>query len=458
MVAMSEPASATRSRRPPSRWTPTTTASPTASSPRSRSSPGARPACWWPPSSAPTGTIAHLTMADLPQPAAPGRRAGGERHPGAAGPAGSGQGHRRPGRGAAARTGGRRRSRTGRRWSGPAGGCPPRRCSTSSRAGRRWSRSGPSSEAPTTAGAWSRSSILRWWNGPATMPLPPYIHHSPRRSGALPDRVLGPPGARRAVRRRSHRRPPLHPRAPRRLSPGRGDRRPGGPGHRPRHLPSDHRGHRRGARHPLRALLGARPRPWPRAPAPAGWWPSGPPRCGPSSRRRPPACWPAGPTSTSTAHFPFRVVDVLVTNFHLPRSSLLLLVESFCGPRWRELYATALAEGYRFLSFGDAMVVGRAGRRPELMDGTRSGSRSPPPTARPGPGVVHTRRGLLPGPGVHAGRDPGRGQGAGQRRPRGAGGRGRAGQHLPPDAPARGRHRGRPRRACTGSPAGTATP
>jgi S-adenosylmethionine:tRNA ribosyltransferase-isomerase len=57
----------------------------------------------------------------------------------------------------------------------------------------------------------------------------------------------------------------------------------------------------------------------------------------------------------------FRVVDVLVTNFHLPRSSLLLLVEAFCGPVWRELYATALAEGYRFLSFGDAMVVGRAG-------------------------------------------------------------------------------------------------
>ena len=62
--------------------------------------------------------------------------------------------------------------------------------------------------------------------------------------------------------------------------------------------------------------------------------------------------------------YPFRVVDVLVTNFHLPRSSLLLLVEAFCGPVWRELYATALAEGYRFLSFGDAMVVARADRRP----------------------------------------------------------------------------------------------
>lgn len=57
--------------------------------------------------------------------------------------------------------------------------------------------------------------------------------------------------------------------------------------------------------------------------------------------------------------FPFRVVDVLLTNFHMPRSSLLLLIESFCGPRWRGLYAQALGRGYRFLSFGDAMIVGR---------------------------------------------------------------------------------------------------
>ncbi len=57
--------------------------------------------------------------------------------------------------------------------------------------------------------------------------------------------------------------------------------------------------------------------------------------------------------------FPFRVVDVLLTNFHLPRSSLLLLVDAFCGERWRTLYDLALAEGYRFLSFGDAMLVSR---------------------------------------------------------------------------------------------------
>jgi S-adenosylmethionine:tRNA ribosyltransferase-isomerase len=58
--------------------------------------------------------------------------------------------------------------------------------------------------------------------------------------------------------------------------------------------------------------------------------------------------------------FRFQVVDVLLTNFHLPRSSLLVLLAAFCGDRWRELYRTALDEGYRFLSFGDAMLVGRA--------------------------------------------------------------------------------------------------
>ena len=57
--------------------------------------------------------------------------------------------------------------------------------------------------------------------------------------------------------------------------------------------------------------------------------------------------------------YPFAAVDVLLTNFHLPRSSLLLLVEAFAGSRWRDLYAEAIAEGYRFLSLGDAMLLGR---------------------------------------------------------------------------------------------------
>jgi S-adenosylmethionine:tRNA ribosyltransferase-isomerase len=56
---------------------------------------------------------------------------------------------------------------------------------------------------------------------------------------------------------------------------------------------------------------------------------------------------------------PWRVVDALLTNFHLPGSTLLLLVESLIGPRWRDLYAQALADGYRFLSFGDAMFLER---------------------------------------------------------------------------------------------------
>lgn len=59
---------------------------------------------------------------------------------------------------------------------------------------------------------------------------------------------------------------------------------------------------------------------------------------------------------------PFALVGALVTNFHQPRSSLLVLIRAFIGPRWRDLYDEAQREGYRFLSFGDAMFLqgGRA--------------------------------------------------------------------------------------------------
>jgi S-adenosylmethionine:tRNA ribosyltransferase-isomerase len=57
-----------------------------------------------------------------------------------------------------------------------------------------------------------------------------------------------------------------------------------------------------------------------------------------------------------------QLVDVLLTNFHLPRTTLLMMIDAFVGPRWRSLYATALAEGYRFLSFGDAMLLDRHAR------------------------------------------------------------------------------------------------
>ncbi|MCO5123853.1 MAG: tRNA preQ1(34) S-adenosylmethionine ribosyltransferase-isomerase QueA [Rhizobacter sp.] len=62
-----------------------------------------------------------------------------------------------------------------------------------------------------------------------------------------------------------------------------------------------------------------------------------------------------------TPGFDFRVVDALVTNFHLPRSTLLMLVSAFAGhERMHALYAHALRERYRFFSYGDAMLLARA--------------------------------------------------------------------------------------------------
>lgn len=72
--------------------------------------------------------------------------------------------------------------------------------------------------------------------------------------------------------------------------------------------------------------------------------------------------------------YQFRAVDRLLTNFHVPRTTLLALVAAFVGDRWRALYDAALAydpsgedpagdgrrrQGYRFLSFGDAMLLTR---------------------------------------------------------------------------------------------------
>ena len=65
-----------------------------------------------------------------------------------------------------------------------------------------------------------------------------------------------------------------------------------------------------------------------------------------------------------TPGFPFQVVDVLLTNFHLPRSTLLMLVSALAGPagktRVLAAYREAVAEGYRFYSYGDAMLVERS--------------------------------------------------------------------------------------------------
>lgn len=53
----------------------------------------------------------------------------------------------------------------------------------------------------------------------------------------------------------------------------------------------------------------------------------------------------------------FRIVQGLVTNFHQPGSTLLLLVAAFLGPTWRELYSEALSANYRFLSYGDSSLL-----------------------------------------------------------------------------------------------------
>lgn len=72
----------------------------------------------------------------------------------------------------------------------------------------------------------------------------------------------------------------------------------------------------------------------------------------------------AGPAQTDlfiTPGYRFRAIDRLLTNFHLPRSTLLMLISAFAGlDAVRRAYAHAIAERYRFFSYGDAMLIDRA--------------------------------------------------------------------------------------------------
>jgi S-adenosylmethionine:tRNA ribosyltransferase-isomerase len=82
-----------------------------------------------------------------------------------------------------------------------------------------------------------------------------------------------------------------------------------------------------------------------------------------------------------TPGFRFRAVDLLMTNFHLPRSTLFMLVAAFSGlERMKRAYAHAIASGYRFYSYGDASLLERdrpvPGRAPDLIRGETRG-RSP---------------------------------------------------------------------------------
>jgi S-adenosylmethionine:tRNA ribosyltransferase-isomerase len=63
-----------------------------------------------------------------------------------------------------------------------------------------------------------------------------------------------------------------------------------------------------------------------------------------------------------TPGYRFRAVDVLLTNFHLPRSTLFMLVSAFSGlDAMKQAYAHAIGNGYRFYSYGDACLLFRAG-------------------------------------------------------------------------------------------------
>jgi S-adenosylmethionine:tRNA ribosyltransferase-isomerase len=63
-----------------------------------------------------------------------------------------------------------------------------------------------------------------------------------------------------------------------------------------------------------------------------------------------------------TPGYRFRAVDILLTNFHLPRSTLFMLVSAFSGlDTMKHAYAHAIAAGYRFYSYGDACLLFRAG-------------------------------------------------------------------------------------------------
>jgi S-adenosylmethionine:tRNA ribosyltransferase-isomerase len=66
-----------------------------------------------------------------------------------------------------------------------------------------------------------------------------------------------------------------------------------------------------------------------------------------------------GPTSIYILPgYQFKVVDAMITNFHLPKSTLIMLVSAFAGrEKILETYETAIKEGYRFYSFGDAMLI-----------------------------------------------------------------------------------------------------
>jgi S-adenosylmethionine:tRNA ribosyltransferase-isomerase len=58
-----------------------------------------------------------------------------------------------------------------------------------------------------------------------------------------------------------------------------------------------------------------------------------------------------------TPGYTFRMIKGLITNFHQPQSTLLLIIAALCGERWKEIYQYALEHNFRFLSYGDGCLI-----------------------------------------------------------------------------------------------------
>ena len=227
------------------------------------------------------------------------------------------------------------------------------------------------------------------------------------------------------------------------------------------HVQAHHRGDRGGSRDPsggVQRVQGERRRRLMRPGAREdAWWPWAPPRSGCWRRStqgralegRLPAHSRAPPRVFITPGYAFRAVDALVTNFHLPHSSLLALVMAFAGVDGiRAAYACAVREGYRFFSFGDAMLMDCHTDGSLVTSAGRHGlSRLPlhprghgrwSPRGTPGNAARQRPHALL-----HARRHQGHGEGDAS----GPSGRhrrtDRAGQHVPLGPAPRERHRGR---------------
>ena len=155
-----------------------------------------------------------------------------------------------------------------------------------------------------------------------------------------------------------------------------------------------------------------------------------------------------------TPGYRFRFVDRLLTNFHLPRSTLFMLVASFSGlDLMKRAYAHAVAERYRFYSYGDACLLSPAGSAAMtaiVSPSTRESARRQGARRR----HRHAARGRAHA-GLHAGRHRRHGQGHVPRGRRGGRRRHHPRQHLSSDAAARRRAHRQARRACTNSCIGT---